>query len=233
MRGNRPGLFIALSALVLVGLSAAAIALLTLRIAYTGRPAFAFLVWNLWLAWCPLVAAAAVYTVHRARAPWIALTPLLAGWLLLLPNGPYLVTDLIHLGYHSGVPKWFDAAMLGAFGASGLALGYASLYLVQVVVAERSSDRLSWGFVSVALAAASVGIYLGRVLRLNSWDAVLHAQGFARLTALRLADPLGNPFLVEISLVLTTLLVGGYLVTYAAFARAASATSRRYTPRRG
>jgi uncharacterized membrane protein len=231
MRGERPGLFVALSALVLVGLSATAAGLLVIRIAYTGRPAFAFLVWNLWLAWCPLVAAAVVYTAHRAKAPGIALVPVLAVWLLLLPNGPYLVTDLIHLGYHTGVPTWFDAMMLGAFGASGLSLGYASLYLVQVVVAERTSDRLSWGFVSFALAAASVGIYLGRVLRLNSWDAVLHAQGFARLTAVRLADPFGNPLLLELSLVLTTVLVGGYLVTYAAFARAASATSRRYTLR--
>lgn len=231
MRGERPGLFLGLSALVLVGLSAAAVGLLTVRIAETGRPAFAFLVWNLWLAWCPLVAAAAVYAAHRATAPSVALVPLLAGWLLLLPNGPYLATDLIHLGYHTGVPTWFDALMLGAFGASGLALGYASLYLVQVVVAERTNDRLSWGFVSMALGAASVGIYLGRVLRLNSWDAVLHAQGFARLAAVRLSDPFGNPFLLELSVLLTTLLVGGYLVTYAAFARAANAASRRYTLR--
>jgi uncharacterized membrane protein len=231
VRGEHRGLFLVLAALVLVSLSAAAIGLLAGRIAYTGTPGFAFLAWNLALAWSPVCAALAVHVAHRLRLPTPVLAPLLAGWLLLLPNGPYLATDLGHLGYHTGVPRWYDAAMLASFGASGLALGYASLYFVQVVVAERTSDRLSWLFVAAALSAASIGIYLGRVLRLISWDAVLHARAFTRLAALRLADPLGNPFLLELSAVVAGLLVAGYFLTYAACARAASVTTRRYSPR--
>ena len=53
-----------------------------------------FLVWNLFLAWIPVYFAGGFAVVRRRR--W--LLPLGLGWLTFLPNSPYLVTDLVHLG---------------------------------------------------------------------------------------------------------------------------------------
>ncbi len=60
-----------------------------------GTPSYAprFLVWKLFLAWIPLLWA---LWFAIARRTW-ALMVIGAAWLAFLPNGPYLVTDLIHL----------------------------------------------------------------------------------------------------------------------------------------
>ena len=54
-----------------------------------------YLVWNLALAWVPLVAALALDDVRST--PLSLQLPLLALWLAFFPNAPYLVTDLIHI----------------------------------------------------------------------------------------------------------------------------------------
>ena len=59
-----------------------------------------FLIWNLFLAWIPVFFAAGFAAVHRR----VWLLPFSLGWLAFLPNSPYLVTDLVHLG--EGVELW-------------------------------------------------------------------------------------------------------------------------------
>ena len=59
-----------------------------------------FFVWNLTLACIPVLFAAGFVAVRRR----IWLIPLGLGWLAFLPNAPYLVTDLVHLG--SDVESW-------------------------------------------------------------------------------------------------------------------------------
>lgn len=116
-------------------------ALLLARTVETGSSSYRFLVWNLILAWVPFVLALALYDTNRrgAARPWHLL--LAAGWLLFLPNAPYIVTDFLHVGVIGGAPIWFDASLVAAFAATGVMLGLASLLLVQAVVAR------SWGAV--------------------------------------------------------------------------------------
>src|SRR5262249_11535186 len=52
--------------------------------------------------------------------------------------------------------------------------GFGSLFLMQTVVRQWRGVAIGWIFAGVALALGSVRIYLGRFLRLNSWDAVEH-----------------------------------------------------------
>ena len=66
-----------------------------------------FLVWNLVLAWMPMVFAVAFDLVERRL--W--LLPLGLGWLAFLPNAPYLVTDLVHLG--EGYELWRHVLQYG------------------------------------------------------------------------------------------------------------------------
>ena len=74
--------------------------------------------------------------------------------------------------------------------------------------------RLAWCVAGGALALSSIGIYLGRFLRLNSWDALTRPHELASLTTRRLADPFGNPRLLFLVLAMTLLLDAAYLVVY-------------------
>ena len=200
-------------ALAIVGLFAASvlcIGLLELRIHETGDGYYRFLVWNLFLAWVPLALAVVAYSRSRRRVDPLT-AALLVAWLLFFPNAPYLLTDFIHLA-QGPAPLWYDALMLSAFAWTGLLLGFASLYLVQMVLLRVFGVAVSWLGVFCSLALASVGVYLGRFVRLNSWDALLHPGRVVEVVHARLvAEP---PEVAQALLALTAFLSVGYLVVY-------------------
>src|SRR5688572_23652363 len=83
---------------VLVVSSAAALAMLAARAWYGGTAGYSLFLWNLFLAWVPMVLAGVIWRVHRAgRKSLPVLLPLGLLWLLFLPNAPYLLTEFIHL----------------------------------------------------------------------------------------------------------------------------------------
>lgn len=198
----------------LAAASSVCVALVLLRVLWTGEPDYMFLVWNLALAWAPFVLAIAVYGSYRhgASAAWLV-APGVA-WLLFLPNAPYMVTDFVHLPNGEGVPIWFDALALAAYAGTGLLLGFASLYLMQAVAARAVGDRIVWWCVVAVLSLSSVGIYLGRFQRLNSWDAVRHPRLIAAMIRERLQAPLDNPTLITVTLFFTVFLSVAYLLAY-------------------
>lgn len=203
-----------LTALLVAG-SLLAAGLQNVRAERTGAPVFAFLFWNLFLAWVPYLLALALVGLDRVGAPgWVLAAPGIV-WLLFLPNAPYILTDFIHLGAIPGASLWFDALLIGAFAATGLLLGLASLYLVHHVVAARLGPTAGWVLALGALALSSIGIYLGRFPRFNSWDVVTNPGGLVDVIVYRLGDPFGNPFLLAFAGVTTAGLVGSYLVTWA------------------
>jgi uncharacterized membrane protein len=175
---------------------------------------FRFLIWNLILAWIPLLLALLVYDRYRRGSPLVALAPALALWLLFLPNAPYIVTDFVHLTATSPAPLWLDGVELSAFAWTGMLLGFVSLYLVHAVARNRFGPARSWVGVFGVLALVSVGVYLGRVKRWNSWD--LLTQPGARLAQLHahLDDPASLTRAVGISLAVTCLLTAAYVVFY-------------------
>lgn len=211
---SRPAYWMAGVTVVLAVLSVAALGLLAVRVDRVGRPAYLFLVWNLFLAWIPFGAALVVAAAHRLRAPRLVLGVLGVGWLLFLPNAPYILTDFIHLGRAGGAPLWFDAALIGAFAGTGLLLGLASLLVVHHVVEARAGRVAGWVVAVGSLLLSALGIYLGRYLRFNSWDLVTDPDGLVSVVLLRLADPFGNPFLLRFGVVMSVLLLGSYLVTW-------------------
>ncbi len=200
--------------LVLSLTSVTALGLLSIRISRTDDPHFAFLTWNLMLAWIPFAVALALYGAHRAGANTLALAGGFVVWLLFLPNAPYLVTDYIHLAADSRVPLWFDFALLGAFSVSGLLLGFASVYLAQAVVSERAGVVAGWAMTGGVFVLTAVGIYVGRVLRFNSWDALQEPGPLVSLALARLGDPFGNPMLVATVVVFTAFLTFAYVGLY-------------------
>ena len=176
----------------------------------TGDAYYRGLVWNLMLAWVPLVLAMAAYGRARRRFD-LTVTVLLVSWLLFFPNAPYLLTDFIHLG-EGPAPLWYDALMLSAFAWTGLLLGFASLYLVQMILRGTFGAVVSWLGVIVALGLASLGVYVGRFIRLNSWDALLHPIRVAEVVHEQLsAVPVR---MAEALVALVAFLLVAYLVVY-------------------
>ena len=210
----RPVYWLAGLTLALAVLSLAAVGLLAVRIDRVGEPAFTFLTWNLFLAWVPFGLSLCVAAVHARGGPRPLLWVFGAGWLLFLPNAPYILTDFIHLGRIGGAPLWFDAALIGAFAAAGLALGLASLLVVHHVVEARAGRVVGWTVAVSSLVLSAIGVYLGRFPRFNSWDVLTDPHGLLAVVLRRLADPLGNPFLLQFGLLMSILLLGSYLLTW-------------------
>lgn len=200
--------------LVLVASSLVATGLHTVRLDRSGGPVLSFLFWNLFLAWVPYLIALVMTGLDRLRAPGWALGILGVGWLLFLPNAPYILTDLIHVGVFPGAPRWFDTVLIGAFAGTGLLLGLASVLLVHDVVGRRLGAIAGWGVALGSLGLSSIGIYLGRFLRFNSWDVVTNPAGLVRVILARLTDPLGNPYLLVFAGAATLGLAVSYLLTW-------------------
>lgn len=163
-------------------------ALYVARIVYTGKIAYRFLPWNLFLAWLPLVFAYLAIRISH-RTPWLRL-PVIGAWLVFLPNAPYLITDLIWLDGRASTLKVYDAAMFFAFATCGLTAGLVSLRWVQALVEKRAGMWGSRLFVLGALGLTGFGVYLGRFRRWNSWDIVTDPVALLRDIAIRLADPI-------------------------------------------
>ncbi len=180
----------------------------------TGDSFYQFLVWNLFLAWVPLICAAAAFARARRGIDAVVIALLLL-WLLFFPNAPYMLTDFIHVGESPSVPLWYDALMLSSFAWTALLLGFASLYLVQIVVRGVVGAAWSWVVVAAALALSSFGVYLGRFVRFNSWDALLRPGRVAQVISNQLENPLHHPRMVAVLVVLTAFLLVGYVVLYA------------------
>jgi uncharacterized membrane protein len=196
--------------LALLAASAFAVGLVVLRQRLTGEWRYENLVWNLFLAWIPFVFAVVAYDRDRRGRHLLAVLVPAAVWLAFLPNAPYLVTDYMLLREIAGVPVWFDVVMLTSFAWTGLVLGFVSVYLIQSIARRRAGAVAGWACSLAALGLCGIGIYLGRVLRWNSWD--LAVQPTAVLGDV--FERLQTPKLVGMSLVMATFLTLAYVTLY-------------------
>ena len=191
-------------------LSVFAVALVVVRIAYTGSSQGSYLVWNLFLAWVPFVLAVLVYDGARRGVSRTLLGAGVLLWLLFFPNAPYIVTDFKHLESLAGAPEWFDVVVLTAFAWSGLLLGLLSLYLVHSVARRVVGALNAWALVLAVLALSSFGIFLGRFQRWNSWDVFTSPQTLLADAAEHATDVRT----VSVTVLFTGFLTASYFVVY-------------------
>ena len=148
------------------------IGLVLARVAYTESGRHLGLIWNLFLAWIPFMLAYFAHAFSWRRAALYLIMPLIALlWLIFFPNAPYMLTDLQDLARRvTGAPLWYDVIIVVWCSWTGMLLGVISLYLMQDII-MRSFGRLAgWVFVFVISGLSSFGVYIGRFVRLNSWD---------------------------------------------------------------
>src|SRR2546422_11644248 len=103
----------AVPVLALTFASGVSVALVLARIVWTGNIRYGFLVWNLFLAWLPLVFALFACEKFRnsSRPNW-RFFGLAAAWLVFFPNAPYIFTDLVHLTNGLYGHFWVDMALI-------------------------------------------------------------------------------------------------------------------------
>ena len=139
------------------------------RVQITQSLFFGFLIWNLFLAVIP-------YAISEAIKKNTFSTPvsILLGfiWMLFLPNAPYLITDLIHLQHTKSTLIWYDLVMIFCFANTGLLLTMVSLINIHTVILKKYNGKYASRFTFIISLLCGYGIYLGRVLRFNSWDAI-------------------------------------------------------------
>jgi uncharacterized membrane protein len=158
--------------------------MLVVRFVCAGNLRFSGLFGNLLLAWIPMVLSIVLWRMPRDAGRlrfWSAMVV----WVLFFPNAFYLVTDLIHMKKFGadGIFRWFDMLLTTSFAAGGMFLGCCSLYLLHLRIRQQFDRRAGWLFAGGMLALGSIGIYLGRALRLNSWDVVANPLKLASKVA--------------------------------------------------
>lgn len=202
--------------LAVVFASGVSVALVLARIAWTGHLNYAFLIWNLFLAWLPLVLAVLACEARRQspERSW-SFRALAAAWLLFFPNAPYIFTDIIHLTARFHGRFWIDLALILSCALTGFVLGFLSLFLMQGLVARRFGRMAGWVFVAGVAGLSGFGIYLGRFLRFNSWDVLVQPLALCRGVAAWAANPLAHPSAFAFPALFATFLFISYLMLYA------------------
>ncbi|TET24402.1 MAG: DUF1361 domain-containing protein [Candidatus Cloacimonadota bacterium] len=160
--------------------------LLTLRIALTNSYRYSFLIWNLFLAWIPYIISNVmnfVYRkVHSEQRLRISMVTIGFVWLLFYPNAPYILTDFIHVirvppsinQNHTILTNnailWYDIVLNSSFAFIGHLIGLISLVICHNLFRKTFKKYSGWIFVTIASLVGGYGIYLGRFVRLNSWN---------------------------------------------------------------
>ena len=151
---------------------AVCIALVAARVAYSDSGRHTGLIWNLFLAWIPFILAYIAHTISWRRIWLYLVIPIIAFlWLIFFPNAPYMLTDLQDLArVTTSAPLWYDVIIVVWCSWTGMLLGLISLYLMQDIVVRTFGRLAGWAFIFIILPLSSFGIYVGRFVRLNSWD---------------------------------------------------------------
>jgi len=157
-----------------------------------------YLIWNLILAWAPMIFAL-IFKRNIGKEPSLNrnMITLFSSflWLFFFPNAVYIITDYIHLSndmfyypnpnytpysaekrilYNFNLLPWNNLFSI-TFGVFlGCALSVLSLYIFHRYIEEKKGKRVSWIFVSIVHLLSGYAIYLGRFIRFNSWDVIFN-----------------------------------------------------------
>jgi uncharacterized membrane protein len=167
------------------------LSMLAFRILFTGSMHFAFLVWNLFLAFIPLAISSMI--IKKSYLNWLQY--LLSGllWLLFLPNAPYIITDFIHLDGNAPVPHWFDLMLILSFAWNGIFYWLITMFHFNRIINKSLHPTLKTAINHMIILLTSIGVYLGRYGRFNSWDVFFEPIGILRSVTYMIFHPFHFP----------------------------------------
>lgn len=201
--------------LTLAASSAVSVGFVIARVLSTGQSTYVFLVWNLLLAWLPLLFAWTL-VVRLQTTRWRSLENIFLTflWLGFLPNTFYIMSDLVHLNTTGSISILFDLVMFLTFAWNGFVLGYISLFLVHREIRKRYGRMTGHVVVALVLLLCSFAIYLGRYLRWNSWDILINPAGLIFDVSDSFINPAAHPNAFTTTTMFFILLTCIYAVSY-------------------
>ncbi|MCW3126227.1 MAG: hypothetical protein JWO03_1885 [Bacteroidetes bacterium] len=183
------------------------------RMRWSLSPSFIFLIWNLILAWVPYVLSLMFMEFDLKKSKVMPLG-ILALWVLFLPNGPYIITDLLHLRQRVMIPMWYDVMLVSTFAWVGLLLTLVSVRNVHSKLQAHFSSPTLWFGLVVLFMSSGYGIYVGRFLRWNSWDIFFRPIYLMRRSLTELIHPFQHPMPIQVTATICVMLCLSYSVFY-------------------
>ncbi|MDO8588374.1 MAG: DUF1361 domain-containing protein [Armatimonadota bacterium] len=172
-----------------------------------------WVIWNLFLAAVPVATAQAICRTEprwRARPVLkIGVAVLLLVWLAFLPNTCYLLTEWRHflarldssdlyirsqLDNRMTLLLMFYTAFYFCYSAMGMLAFALAIRPIACLVRKDGAAAWVWGIPLFLLT--SLGVYLGLVLRFNSWDLITRPSTVWAVAASLAARPVLAAFLV-------------------------------------
>jgi len=152
--------------------SIVAITLLLLRVKITHSMYLLFLIWNLFLAIIPYLLSSSIYNNFFDKSKRIQNYIYVLAWLLFIPNTFYILTDFIHLHFKSAYQFGLDMLIISSFSFAGYYVGLLSFHHMHQLTIAKYGAKMGNLFILNMSFLSAFGIYLGRVLRFNSWDII-------------------------------------------------------------
>lgn len=152
-----------------------------------------FLVWNLFLAFIPLSIVWFMQFNKKLFQNPLKKYLAISLWLLFLPNAPYVLTDLVHLSYSPQNWMAYDSITILCFALLSLYFGFLSILELREMLKREFSKNILNIATAFILVLCGFGIYLGRVVRFNSWDLLTNPLELIQT----IADFIYYPFLYK------------------------------------
>jgi len=195
---------------LLIFLTFFSITLVAFRIIKTGEQTYIFMLWNLFLAAVPLFLSRFVIAPLARRGAGLVFYGFVFLWLMFLPNAPYIITDFIHLVEGGSMPLWYDLLLLAFFAWEGFLLGFISVAEMERLASRMYSALAGKWFALMSLVLSSLGVYMGRFMRYNSWDIFISPGEIITGVGSRLLNPRAYPGLYGMIIILSVLLITLY-----------------------
>jgi uncharacterized membrane protein len=133
-------------------------------------------------------------------------------FIAFLPNAPYLLTDIIHLirGISSGrLSTWVVALVFVPVHLTAILLGFEayviSLLNLNYYLKHHGAKTLVLPVELLIHGLCSLGVFLGRFIRLNSWDLVTDPLDVVMITVNTLTSRWPMAMIILTFLIVTTL----------------------------
>lgn len=146
------------------------LSLLLVRAKLTHSIYLFFLIWNLFLAVVPYGISSYLLTMDLKKTSKFKILFISAVWLAFIPNAFYIITDLIHLANSEGNLFWLDLIIVSSYALIGFTFGLLSLLHFEKITRQYISIKTVDFIIPTISILCGFGIYIGRIMRYNSWD---------------------------------------------------------------
>lgn len=151
---------------------------------------FHWMTFNILLA---LLAVLLSWLFYKAKKGIIKIIFLIT-WLIFVPNTIYIFTDILHLMRQVNKMNLFGAIILFTQYAALFITGFLT-YILSLYLIEKKLKHLRFLIIGINFLIG-IGILLGRIHRLNSWDIILNMEKVGNATI----EIISSPKLISLSI---------------------------------